>query len=298
MSVTRRGEQSFEVDLSMMGRGGFFQRLWRRPVRVDPHAVAKAVFAVMDECRDRDVRGQRMMWNDYRIFLSQADFDQLAPLVGSLERDLAALLQQRFHESDATVVGGLRVDLMVSEGERLPAGRVVVQAAFVPYATDIKEAGAPGAVTVRADRQAARRPAPEPTRRVADPGAATIGGLRVSWGQHDTAVGVGVRVVLGRPHPDASGSFVPLEGAPNEVNRRQLFIEASTGGGAIVGRLSGANAVQVNGRLIQPGGQLAVAELPVEISLTDGALVLEVEGAHAVGDETTSIPRFGDPGVA
>ncbi len=292
MSVTPRDERSFEVDLAALGRGSFWRRLRGTPVRVDPYAVAKAVFAVMDRCEDRDVRGQRLIWNDYRVFLAQADFDRLAPLASTLERDLAAALQERMQAGEANMVGGLAVELLVSEGERLPSGRVVVQAAFVPYTAEIAGAGTGGAVTVRADRKVAQPARPPPTGRVADPGA-DRGGLVVRWRDQEVSISQGVRVVLGRPHPHASGSFVPLHGATNEINRRQLFVEPSPEGGAVVGRLSGANAVQVNGRLVQPGGQLAVAELPVEISLTNGALVLELDGGARATPSTAPTSEGG-----
>ncbi|HHO49537.1 MAG TPA: DUF2662 domain-containing protein [Deltaproteobacteria bacterium] len=278
MTVTQRDERSFQVDLTSMGRG-FWGRLRRQRVRVDPYQIAKAVFAVMDFCGDRDVRGQRLMWNDYRIFLSQSDYDGLAPLIGRLEQDLASLLQERFNEGDAALVGGLNVDLLVSEGERLAPGTVVVQAQFLAWKDEGKEGMADGAVTVRAGRRAAQPPPLPSTRRVADP-VTGDGVLQLKWLDQHATVGNGLRVVLGRPHADATGSFVPLHGASNEINRRQLFIEPSEGGGAVIGRLTAANSVQVNGRLVQPGGQIAVPELPVEVSLSNGALVLRVEAAQ------------------
>jgi len=279
MAVTQRDERSFQVDLTAL-EGGFWRRLAQRRVRVDPYLVARAVLAVMEHCDHRDVRGKPLMWNAYRIFLSQEDYDGLAPIVVRLEQDLASLLQERFHEGGASLMGGLNVELLVSEGERLAPGVVVVQPSFSAWdergsATDAQ------AVTVRAGREAARPP-PTP-RRVTDPAdpAATVidnvepsPGLVVRWGAHEVGVSAGMRVVLGRPHADAAGSFVPLHGASNEINRRHLFIEAGPGGSAVIGRLSSANAVQVDGRLVQPGGQLAVTHLPVEISLSKGALVL------------------------
>ena len=284
MSVTQRDERSFQVDLSSMG-GGFWRRFRRRAVRVDPYRLAKAVMAVMDFCQDRDVRGRRLMWNDYRIFLSQQDFDGLAPLAGRIEQDLASLIQEKFHDGDATLVGGLSIELLVSEGERLQAGTVVVQASFHAWTDENKEVassgGAGGAVTVRAGRRAAQPPPKASTRRVADPVMPGNGSLQVRWLDQHATVSNGIRAVLGRPHADASGSFVPLHGAGNEINRRQLFIEPGVEGGAVIGRLTAANAVQVNGRLVQPGGQIAVPELPVEISLSNGALVLQVEDVGA-----------------
>ncbi len=279
MAVTQRDERNFQVDLVAL-EGGFWRRLAQRRVRVDPYLVAKAVLAVMEHCDHRDVRGKRLMWNDYRIFMAQEDFDGLAPIVRRLEHDLAALLQERFQVGDATLMGGLNVDLLVSEGERLPPSTVVVQPSF--HAWSDGDAVPTGAVTVRASRDAALTPSTD-TRRVTDPGDplatgndASPSGLVVRWGNHEAAVPPGLRVVLGRPHPDAAGSFVALHGAPSEVNRRQLYIELDLSGITVIGRLSSANAVQVDGRLVRPGGQLAVNGLPVEIDLSNGALVLSL----------------------
>ncbi|MEM6927603.1 MAG: hypothetical protein AAF602_11780, partial [Myxococcota bacterium] len=168
---------------------------------------------------------------------------------------------------------------------RLPPSTIVVQPSF--HAWSESDGATSGGVTVRAGRHAAQPP-PTATRRVADPGDpnSTVvddvepsRGLVLAWGEHTAPVTPGLRVVLGRPHPDAAGSFVALHGAPNEINRRHLFIEAGPDGSAVIGRLSSANAVQVNGRLVQPGGQLAVTRLPVEISLSKGALVISLEAA-------------------
>lgn len=283
MAVTQRDERSFQVDLSAL-EGGFWRRLAQRRVRVDPYLVARAIFSVMDYCEHRDVRGKRLMWNDYRVFLSQEDYDGLAPIVLRLEQDLESLLQERFHEGGATLMGGLNVDLLVSEGERLAPSTVVVQPSFHAWQDPIPNPGV-GAVTVRAGRKAAQPPPVKSTHRVTDPldpdatliNDPTEDGLVVRWGDHVAQVGPGVRVVLGRPHADAAGHFVALHGATNEINRRQLFVEAGPEGSAVIGRLSSANAVQVNGRLVQPGGQLAVSRLPVEVSLSKGALVLVLE---------------------
>jgi hypothetical protein len=229
------------------------------------------VIAVARQCEDRDARGQRLMWNHYRVFLSREDFDGMAPLVSMLQRDLGEVLREELAKHEAQLVGGLDVDLLVGEGRELPQGTATVQVAFRPW---VASDAAAGPVTVRLGRHAAPPPV-EPTQRVVEPGAAGAG-VRVTWPGGTALVGAGTRVVFGRPHQGAKGSFVALSGASNEINRRQLFVEP-TGDGVLVGRVSDANAVQVNGRLIQAGGQIAVSELPLEISLSSGALVLRVE---------------------
>ena len=79
----------------------------------------------------------------------------------------------------------------------------------------------------------------------------------------------------GRPHQPASEGFVSLHGANAKINKRQLWIEAGAGG-VIIGRFSEANPVEVSGRLIQSGGQIAVDRFPVDVSLSNGEMNLTI----------------------
>ena len=85
-----------------------------------------------------------------------------------------------------------------------------------------------------------------------------------------------MRAVFGRPHKAPSPGFVPLTGAGTKINKRQLWVEAG-GGGVIVGRFSEANPVEVAGRLVQPGGQIAVDRFPVDVSLSNGEMKLTID---------------------
>jgi hypothetical protein len=80
---------------------------------------------------------------------------------------------------------------------------------------------------------------------------------------------------MGRPHKPASPGFVPLTGASAKINKRQLWIEAGAGG-VIIGRFSEANPVQVAGRLIQSGGQIAVDRFPLDVTLSNGEMSLTI----------------------
>jgi hypothetical protein len=83
-------------------------------------------------------------------------------------------------------------------------------------------------------------------------------------------------VVLGRPHQPSSPGFVPLTGAASKINKRHLWIEAG-GGGVIIGRFSEANPVEVGGRLVQQGGQIAVDSFPVQVTLSNGEMKLTID---------------------
>ena len=83
-------------------------------------------------------------------------------------------------------------------------------------------------------------------------------------------------MVLGRPHQPSSPGFVPLTGAASKINKRHLWIEGG-GGGVIIGRFSEANPVEVAGRLVQRGGQIAVDKFPVQVTLSNGEMKLTID---------------------
>lgn len=275
MSVRQESPDRFRVDLGGLARRGWWSlaQLSSRPVRVDPYLVGQAVLAVMERCPDRDARGQRLAWNAYRVFLAREDLEPLRPLAARVIADVVELVQDRVDDLGAVVVGPPRVELLAAEGGDLPPGVAVVQVAFAPVAV-APEADAHA--TVRVGRYA---PGAGPsTVRVAEP----IEGrsLLLSWPGGTARIPVGARVVVGRPHAEPVGAFVPLVGVGPRVNKRQVFVEA-TDAGAVIGRLPSANPVQVNGRLLQKGGQLPAAALPAEISLSDGEVTLVLAWVEA-----------------
>lgn len=261
--VVREQQDSFRLDLRVVGGG----RLWpltARSWRVDPHVVATAVLGLMDSCDDRDARGRPLVWNRYRLFLAQADYDHLRPLIDRLRTDLFEMMQERLDALGAGVVGPLQLDVMVAEDTPQPGGTAIVQVAFQPSAPVLH---APDA-TVRAGRYADDTTT-STTLRVPEPTGPAVTVL--VWPGGSAPLAQGVRVVVGRPHVGSAGAFVPLHGASPTVNKRQALIEPTTDG-AVVGRLLRANPVQVNGKLVAAGSEVEVRGFPIEISLSDGAL--------------------------
>lgn len=265
--VVREGENAFRIDLGLIGGGG---RTWwplsRRPSRVDPHVVAKAVLGLMDLCVDRDARGRPLVWNRYRLFLSQTDYDVLRPLLDPLRHDLAELMQERLDAMGAGVVGPLQLDVLVAEDAPQPPGTAVIQVSF--HAAPPPAVIGPDA-TVRAGRYADDAGSGT-THRVSEPSGTAVASL--VWPGGSALLAEGVRFVIGRPHAGSSGAFVPLYGASNTVSKRHASIQP-TAEGAVVGRLLRANPVQVNGRLIAAGSEIEITGFPIEISLSDGALI-------------------------
>jgi hypothetical protein len=265
--VVREGENAFRIDLAAISGGG---RSWwpipKKVVRVDPHTVAQAVLGLMDSCVDKDARGRPLVWNRYRLFLSQSDYDVLRPLLDPLRADLADMMQERLDAMGAGVVGPLQLDVLVAEDAPQTPGTAVVQVSF--HAAPPPVVIGPN-TTVRAGRYADEANSGT-THRVSEPSGGAVASL--VWPGGSALLAEGVRFVIGRPHVGASGAFVPLHGANATVSKRHACIQPSAAG-AVVGRLLRANPVQVNGKLVAAGGEVEITGFPVEISLSDGALV-------------------------
>ena len=177
----------------------------------------------------------------------------------------------------AEMVGLLNVRLLRDEGGTVQPGTAVVK-------TDFSEAERPprpelGELTVRLRAPLAASLAPDARDHVEpgfreDPSGREK--LRLLWDGGAVTIREGSRVVLGRPHPGPVPGFVPLHGAGTRINKRQVWIEAGEAG-AVIGRLSDANPVEVRGRLVQAGGQIAIETFPAEISLSSGALKLTLD---------------------
>jgi hypothetical protein len=270
--------QTFRIDWAALWAG---RRPWRmgRKVPLDPFLVAKAVKALMKTCTDRTAIGAPLVWNDYAVFLDLSDWTRIKKLEATLVRDLGTVVEKELHALRAEMVGPLSVRLVRDESGGVPPGGAVIHADFTE-AERLAPAD-PAEMTVRVGRSLTPRlPLDPPTLRVPEgsEGADAAGGvgLRVSWPRGAAEVPDGSRIVLGRAHKPAAPGFVALIGASNKINKRQVWIESGAGG-VIIGRFSGANPVQVAGRLIQSGGQIAVDRFPLDVSLSNGEMSLTID---------------------
>ena len=264
---------AFQVDWSALKAG---RNPWKRAqkVAVDPFLVAKAVKEVMKQCPNRTATGGPLVWNDYSVFLDIADWTRIKKLEGTLVRDLGGVVEKELATLKAEMVGPLNVRLLRDESGNVRPGTAVLKADF----TEASKLGAPdpSEMTVRVGKSAAPSLTDLPTERVPEMAAGDGTRLRVEWEKGSTLVTGGTRVVLGRPHQPASPGFVALTGAASKINKRHLWIE-SGGGGVIIGRFSEANPVEVAGRLVQQGGQIAVDHFPVQVTLSNGEMKLTID---------------------
>jgi hypothetical protein len=176
-------------------------------------------------------------------------------------------------------VGSLQIRLLRDEGGTVRPGNAIIKVDFQegdrPVVNDAAE------MTVRIGGTIARS-LTDLTQRVPESFAGAFVDpsgkekFRVNWPGGNATIRAGSRVVLGRPHGNTAPGFVPLEGATTKINKRQLWIEAE-GEGAVIGRLSDANPVEVRGRLVQAGGQISIDSFPAEITLSSGELKLTLD---------------------
>jgi hypothetical protein len=263
----------FQVDWSALKAG---RNPWKRAQKatVDPFLVAKAVKEVMRQCPNRTATGGSLVWNDYAVFLDIADWTRIKKLESTLVRDLGGVVEKELAGLKAEMVGPLNVRLLRDESGNVRPGTGVVKADF----TEARKLAPPdpSEMTVRVGKAAARSLTDMPTERVPETPLPDGSALRVEWERGSATVAGGTRIVLGRPHQPSSPGFVPLTGAAGKINKRQLWIEGG-GGGVIIGRFSGANPVEVAGRLVQQGGQIAVDKFPVQVTLSNGEMKLTVD---------------------
>lgn len=259
-ALVREGPNQFRVRFDALGRDAR---------EVDPYLIGRAIAEVMGACASRAATGRALLWNEYRVVLSRADFESLGPLGDSLEGDLEAAATLEAESREAELVGDVRVSVVLDESDELTAGEAVVRAAFV--ARGRPSDAAQGLETLRED--AVSRPSRGSTRaRAARPPL-----YRLAWPGGEVILGEGETFVVGRPHPGAPACFVPLEGASARINKQQL--ELTAGATKVhVRRLPSANPVEVGGKALPAGGEID-AKPPAKISLSKGDLVLVLSRA-------------------
>lgn len=285
--IHQRSPGEFHVDFARLV--GSYKNIFRPrphgPVTVQ--AVGRAVLAILDRSPDRGIDdGHLIAWNEYRIFLSKQDYDRLYELRELLYGELRQALIKRLRQLHAETVGDPIVCIETDRDRQLPPGKGVIRAQYKRN-RDLQDAGDDGQITMRVRQEGPGRgpadsirwggsPTEHRTERVAEPGLAA---LRVRWPGGSAIIGAGQKVRLGRPHREAGETgFIGLVGAHDRINRKQLDIH-NRGTSVTVIRLSDANPVAVDDRSIQPGGRLTISKevLPVRISLSNGALILQLE---------------------
>jgi|GEM_PF-1740506 len=282
-AVTALDPGRFRIDFARLrgelgGVSGRFR--WfadRRRVTLDPSLIGHALRAVMARCPTRSALDERLiLWNEFWIILAPDDHEQLQPLLARLTTELDTVIRHTVTELAADLLAEPVVRIVADDEDRTPQGTGEVRARYNDRVRAVPSRA--GELTVRVGEIEATRGA-QPTQRIAEP--AVHGDLHLAWqaGAGDAAqealLAGGARVQLGRPHAGAPRRFIPLLGASRRINKCQLVIE-NCGDKVIITRLAHANPVQVTGRLIQPGGRLEVERLPARVSLSNGALELDL----------------------
>lgn len=268
------GPGRFRVDFGRLRHSGLFG--WLRgllrptPVEVDPYLVGWAVREVMLRCPIRSARGQRLVWNEYKVFLSHHDYQILLPLERRLLSGLARVIRETLDHLEADTVGDTVVRILPNEEDDSPAAKSEIVAAFVEDADLAPDRD--GEKTVRVARRIL--PLKEDTQPMREP--LVEGALKLRWEGGEALIPPQTKVRVGRPSAKPAERFVPLTGASRRISSFHMTLE-NAGDAVVIVRPVKANPVQVGGRLIQPGGKLRLSKLPVKISLSNGEMLLDLE---------------------
>lgn len=268
------GPGRFRVDFGQLhhrGPLGWLRGLLRpTPVEVDPFLVGWALREVMLRCPIRSARGQRLVWNEYKVFLSHHDYQILLPLERRLLSGLARVIRETLDHLKADTVGDTVVRLLPNEEDDSPAARSEIVAAFVEDADLAPDRD--GEKTVRVARRIL--PLKEETQPMREP--TVEGTLQLKWEGGEALIPPQTKVRVGRPRSEPTERFISLSGASRRISSYHMTLE-NVGDAVVIVRPVKANPVQVAGRLIQPGGKLRVSNLPVKISLSNGEMLLQLE---------------------
>jgi hypothetical protein len=225
---------------------GTFERLFRP--RLHPGEVARRLARAMEDGQVAGAGGQVLLPHRYWVFLNPDDFVALEADGEALGAELMRYLQALASQSDARFAGELRVAVHTRAG--LGPGQLEVRAAYG------SEPGGSG------DTQGVQ---------VVTQSAADAGRWSLQLGERFFALGEPV-VRLGR----ALSNDVILE--DRRVSRRHAQLRWRAGGYHLsdMGSSSGSS---LNGRLVQPGQEVPLAEGDV-ISLAGLILKVHVRGGQ------------------
>ncbi len=270
-AVIQEAHDRFRIRFAELERGGVGGLFRPERHQVDPLLLCRAIGEVLRQASLRSPAGRPLLWNQYRMILAPADLEPLRALGGRLERDLVSALAGEAASLDAEVVGDLRVELVADESGELAPGEAVVRVGFTQ---DLRErASAGGQLTVSVAAATLSGEIRNATVLSARPRPTAGRACRLAWQGGTALVAPGAMTAIGRAHQGEPERFVRLAGASPRINKQQAWL--LPGPAAVtLGRFPSANPVEVDGRLIPAGQQIEIAELPVEISLSRGELVL------------------------
>ncbi|MCP4657603.1 MAG: DUF3662 domain-containing protein [bacterium] len=126
-AVTKVGPGHFRVDFTKLkakGVSGLVSGLTQpEPAEVDPYLVGRAIRAVMRGCKFKTVHNHRLVWNEYKVFLSVSDYQTLLPLLRRLKAGLDTAIRSTLSELKAETVGDVMVRILVDEEGEAPGNR-------------------------------------------------------------------------------------------------------------------------------------------------------------------------------
>ena len=286
-AITRDAPNRYRIHFRELGTSGIKRLFGGGLLQVDPFLIARGLGQVMRQASMRSAAGRVLLWNEYRVILSRADFEPLRGLQREAQVDLAQFLTEEAKRLRAELKGDLCVHLVADEGADLTAGEAVVRVEFAETAR--LAAPSPGEMTIRVDcaiisgevelpmRNPARQAHDPQTVHVADP-LLQSAAYHLQWPGGTARLPAGIRIVLGREHSSPPPHFIALTGAGERVNKQQLWLLASAAS-VTVGRFSAANPVAVDGTLVRASEQVEISHPRFQIDLSRGVLLLTLARA-------------------
>jgi hypothetical protein len=282
-------EAVFRVDWRVLEATSIDPRRWlvllRPSVPPDPYLVSRALSHLMGLCDVRSVDRRPLIWNQYSLYLETSDWQGLRALEAHIARELRGYLQEALSSRGAVIVGDFNVDLLRDESAKVKRGQTVIWAEYRSQTG--RPRGNLEEVTVRFDRpgppsltdvDTARTPGASLGQPVVPAGGAALGVVvrLVLRDGREVELPGGRRFVLGRVHADCPRNFIALPDADSGVSRRLFWVEPSATG-VLVGRFPNTTELSVNGRPLQPGGQIEVLTFPVSIAGSQDVVLARLE---------------------
>lgn len=283
------GEAVFRVDWRSLEISALQPRRWLALLRPsfppDPYLLARALDRLMAMCDKRSIEGRPLVWNQYALYLETSDHQGLRSVEAHIARDLLRYLHTALNRHGAVILGNLNVDLIRDEAGHVARGRALIRAEHRADASVPR--GNLDDVTVRFDQIAARSPTDLDTVRPAGGLSATgplsaapladAGGVRLRLNDgRQIDLPAGRRFLVGRVHADCPRNFIVISGATPDVSRKLFFVERS-GRGALVIRHPEGTELSVNGRLLEPGGQVELDAFPATVTGSGDVVLARLE---------------------
>ncbi|ANM30927.1 hypothetical protein ABI59_17110 [Acidobacteria bacterium Mor1] len=151
--VRRIGRDRFEVRFERLKRELLPLRkqilMDRSMLQVDPQLILEAIRRVMPYCELHDGAGNRLVWNEFKVFLAREDHDEFAPMEPRLVAEADQVLDAYRKSLGAEAIGDLTLRLLVDDSDAVEGRVSVIQVAAKANKALNEYVAPPEEITVR-----------------------------------------------------------------------------------------------------------------------------------------------------